>query len=112
MAKPKSSGSRIPAGMRQVQTGGLPPFHDFSKHKELDGKVVTIRTFKNRWGRKQRSMDVADENGVLCSVTESAALRGLFDQAKKGKRVVIRFLGAKKIKGRKNPMRQYECYIQ
>lgn len=110
--KQKQQRSKVPAGMRQVQTGGLPPFHDFSKHRELDGKVVAVRKFKDRWGNKKRSMDIADSDGVLCSVTESAALRGLFNQAKIGKRVVIRFLGSKKIKGRKNPMKQFECYTQ
>jgi hypothetical protein len=113
MAKRKKAASGIPEGMRQVQSGKLAPFHDFSKRNPLDGVVVAIRSFTDRWKKKNRAMDIADsETAELTSVTESAGLRGLFDSAKKGDRIWIRYDGQKKIKGRNRPMREYTTAIQ
>lgn len=112
MARTKRSASAIPAGYQQVQSGGRAPFHDFKTSPILEGKIVGMHSFTDRWKNKKQIMEIASkETGEVTAVSESAALTGLFKQAKKGAMVWIRFDGLVKIKGRKQPMRQYTTGI-
>lgn len=107
--------SKIPEGFRRLETGNFPPVHDFTKAAELQGTVNSIKTVEVKTGRKvdkTRIMYVADENGVLVSVWESAALEGLFDEAKPGDEVYIQYTGPIKIKGRKQPMKGFQTAIR
>lgn len=95
-----------------MQSGGLAPFHDFAKEKVLLGTVVKLRSFVDRWKNKKQVMEIATSSGEIVAVSSAAALKGMFAIAKKGKKVWIRFDGLKKIKGRKQPMRQYTTAVE
>lgn len=105
----------LPAGFRQVNSGNFPPNHDFKKNPILQGEVTEIKTVAVKIGRKPkdtRLMIIADENGVLTSVWESAALEGLFEEAKKGDEVYIQFTGMITIKGRQQPMKGFVAAVK
>jgi hypothetical protein len=107
---PKQSNA-IPKGMRQLQSGGLAPFHDFKKNPVLYGTVIKIREFVDRWKNKRKVIEVSDSDGLISAVSSSKSLDALFSEAKKGKKVYIRFDGTKKIPGRKQPMKMYTTAI-
>lgn len=109
----RNSGNAIPAGYTQVQSGDRAPFHDFQKQKTLEGKVIGRHSFTDRWKNKKDILEIADAStGEITAVSESASLKGIFKRAKKGSDVFIRFDGLVKIKGRKQPMRQYTTAIK
>lgn len=109
----RTSRNAIPADFIQVQSGDRAPFHDFKQEKILVGKVTGIHSFTDRWKNKKRIMEIVNtDTGEVSAVSSSAALKGLFKQAKKGSEVYIRFEGLVKIKGRKLPMRQYTTAIK
>jgi len=95
----------IPDGYTMPASAQVPNW-DFEKKKTLVGDLVSIKIVtkkKVRKGEKKttRLMIVREENGNLLQVWESKALEGLFDEAKKGRGLYLRFDGyAKKEKGR------------
>lgn len=109
----RSPGNAIPSGYTQVQSGDRAPFHDFTKKKTLEGKVIGRHSFTDRWKNKKDILEVADlETGEVTAISESASLKGIFKRAKKGSAIFVRFDGLVKIKGRKQPMRQYTTAIK
>jgi hypothetical protein len=104
----------VPPGMRRIEGGNFPPVNDFEKNPVVQGIIHGIKTVAAKIGRKAqdtRIMTIADENGVLVSVWESAALEKLFDEAKPGMQVWIHYTGPISIKGRKQPMKGFECAL-
>lgn len=118
--KSKKSASRavakLPAGFTAVATGGsFGAWHDFHKQPVLTGKVVELGSFEQeqeytdaKGKKKSRTVDrqtmtVEQANKVLSTVSDSYALKGLFEMGKKlkGKVVFLRFDGQKKLKGGK-----------
>lgn len=109
---PKAS---MPKGFRQISGGNFPPVHDFKKVAILEGVVQEIKTIATKIGRKAqdtRLMVIADTDGVLTSVWESAALGGLFDEVKKGDTVHIQFTGMVEVKGREQKMKGFIAGIK
>lgn len=105
---------KLPPGFRQVSSGNFPPIWNFKAQPVLQGTVHEIKTVATKIGRKAqdtRLMVIADADGVLTSVWESAALSGLFDEAQKGDKVHIQFTGMIKIKGRQQPMKGFTAGI-
>lgn len=106
---------QLPSGFKQVSSGNFPPNHDFKKNPILQGEVQDIKTVAVKIGRKPkdtRLMIVSDDDGVLSSVWESAALEGLFEAAKKGDEIFIQFTGMIAIKGRQQPMKGFVAGIK
>lgn len=104
----------LPQGFRQVSSGNFPAVWNHKANPTLQGVVQEIKTVATKIGRKAqetRLMVIADSDGVLQSVWESAALTGLFDEAKKGDTVYIQFTGPIKIKGRTQPMKGFVAGI-
>ena len=103
-----------PTGARRVAGGNFPPLHDFEKNPVLTGTVEDIKTIQVKIRRKvedTRIMYVADDDGVVESVWESAALEALFNEVKKGSVVWIAYTGLIDIKGRPQPMKGFDAYI-
>lgn len=112
MAKANSKG--IPERYKIVQSGSFPDIYDFTKHNVLEGTVSQIKTVTTRRGKKldkSRIAYIANTDGEVFGVWESAALREFMGQIKKGDEVFIRFNGLKKIKGQKNPMKDFTTGI-
>ena len=95
----------IPEGFVMPATAQVPNW-DFEKRQLLQGTIINIKLItkkKVRKGEKKttRLIHVREDGGNLLQVWESAALTGLFDEAKKGAEVFIRFDGhGPKVKGR------------
>jgi hypothetical protein len=103
-----------PAGARKIEGGNFPPLHDFEKNPVLTGTVTEVKTIQVKKRKKMeetRIMYVADDDGVVESVWESAALEKLFDEVKKGEKIWIAFTGMIQIKGRQQPMKGFDAYI-
>lgn len=117
VANPPGNGATIPAGFKRVLTGNFPDVFDFRTTATLQGTVSEIKNVQTKRGKKMvesRIMYVADKDGALYGVWESAALAGLFNELgknPKGRKVWIHYKGEKKIKGQANPMHDFETAI-
>lgn len=113
MAKSKSKGliGTPPKGFKPVAVaGGFGVTHDFKVEPILQGLCVAIREDVGK--NKQSVMEVKTDKG-LRTVWGSAQLSGLFEAVKPGKsQVYIHFTGTQKMKGKKSPMKLFECYIK
>lgn len=107
--------SEMPEGYRRT-AGNFPQIHDFKKEPILTGIVQEIKTVAMKMRGKAsetRIMSVAQhETGEISAVWESAALQGLFDEAKKGDDVFIKFTGMIRVKGRAQPMKGFDAGIK
>jgi len=109
----KSSIPPVPSKYKLMGKGNFPPVWTPEKIGDfLEGIVQQVKAIPTKWKRKgkqdeTRIMYVADDDGVLKSVWESAALSDLFDNAQAGDGVYIRYDGPIVIKGRKEPMKGY-----
>lgn len=92
MAKAKDA-STAPKGFRKFET---PVAWDFEKNPILQGTVLNIKVIpRTRDGEvtKQKVAQVRDDDGVIHSFWESAALIGFFDELKPGKQIWVKYLG-------------------
>lgn len=104
-----AAASKLPAGYESVQGAGFPDNHDFEKSPILQGTVTDVKTVSVKKGRKMEDtqlMTVADSDGVISAVWNSAGLKELFSKVKKGDSVFIEFLGMIPLKG-KQSMKKY-----
>lgn len=104
---------KLPAGYERVQRGNFPDTWDFHKkgNEVLSGVVQQIKTAQTKNG-ETRLMYVADSDGQLWSVWDSAALEGLFNDARPGDSVFIRFKGMISVKGRKQKMKDFDVGLK
>lgn len=106
--------AKLPKGFKAI--AGFGGFWDFKKEKVLVGVFVGFKTIDSQYKddkgkpKKQRVATIRRADGSEVSVFESGALRPLFD-LKKNTKVAIAFRGLKKIKGRKQPMKDFEIGV-
>lgn len=103
----------IPAGFKPLETGGFAPNWDYKKNPILTGKVTSIAKIPTPRNNKKVTlkMDVATDAGTM-SVWESKALEGLFETAKVGSTVWVRYDGEIKVKGRKKSMHGFTAAVK
>ena len=121
MAKQKQGSKKagaipLPPGFRQTNRGNFPPVFAFNKvGTVLQGIVQGIKDVPKgkNVDKDTRIMYVAnDSTGEVNAVWQSAALTDLFDSAKKGDEVFIRYDGEVKVKGRRQPMHGFTAGIK
>lgn len=125
MAKAAKSGAKrgrppitveLPKGFRAITGGGdFAPSWDYVKQREITGAVVKFGEVPSRFkkGETQKNLTVKTASGEY-TIWESAGTRPFFDPAnkvKKGTKIHCTFTGLLKIKGRKEPMKQFLCGI-
>lgn len=115
-AKRSTVDKSLPAGYTQVSSTDFPDNHDFDKNPICEGTVVDIKTVlvrpsASKKPEERKIMAVADSDGVISAVWESAGLKGLFKEAKKGDQVFIKFVETIALKGRKS-MRKFVTGIK
>jgi len=116
--KQDTSQAKLPAGFKQVDVGGaFGVAQDWEKHPVLVGKCIDIRTVAIGEGKRKKDTQVMtvqdNETGVLKSVWHAYQLDGLFKEKKiKGRQVYIQYLGSKKLKGARNPMKLFSCGVK
>lgn len=104
--------AKLPAGFTSVNvTGDFGAWHDFHKQKVLQGKVLEMHKIDSEDdnGKKitKRVISVKTDKGVVSSVSESFALKGLFDmKGLVGKTVYIQYLGQKSFRNKKGKARK------
>ena len=109
-----TKGASLPKGFKAIS--GFGGSWDFKKERVLIGNVVGFKTIDSQYKddrgkpKKQRIATIRRADKTEVSVFESGALRPLFD-LKKGTKVAIVFRGLKKIKGRKQPMKDFEIGV-
>lgn len=102
-------------GWKPIAGSRFPDIFDFKKKKELVGHVSQVKTVSIRRGKKLVQSKIAyivDSDGVLWGVWQSAALEGFFGEIKKGMEVKIQYRGLLKIKGQKNPMKDFVTFAR
>lgn len=77
----------------------------------IDGELREVESGTGKNKRVSRIMSIRTDAGVLYDVWDSAALRGLFDQAEVGQRVAIAFQGYREIAGRSQPMKLFSAGV-
>lgn len=110
---PKSA--KNSGGWKPVQGSKFPDIFDFKKTPQFEGHVSQVKKVSIRRGKKlvqSRIAYIVDKDGVLWGVWESAALGALFSSMKKGQQVRIRYNGLKKIRGQKNPMKDFSSWTR
>ncbi len=106
-AKKKAANATLPTGYKKIGGGG-PAAFDFKTGGALEGTVIEKKTVpqqrKEKVGKKTVMktvnvpvMIVADKDGELHSVWESAGIKDLIAAAKPKQKVFIRFDGQKKL---------------
>lgn len=106
--------AKLPKGFKAIS--GFGGSWDFKKEKVLVGVVVSFKTIDSQYKddrgkpKKQRLATIRRADGSEVTVYESGALKPLFD-LKKGTKIAIAFRGLKKIKGRKQPMKDFELGV-
>lgn len=103
--------AKLPAGFQAVATGGGGQWHNWEENPVLQGTVTAMGSFEGEYG-KQRTMTVKDSKGVESTVSESGALKELFNKAKKGKQVYIQLVGVVKLKNKKTGKPNGKTYKQ
>jgi hypothetical protein len=116
MAKAKAKrGNAVPKGYKAI--GGFAQRWDVKKVRELRGewgkvrKVTQKATRKGEKDRIVRVTDVTTDHGTY-ALWESAGLRALFDAAKAGDNVYIRFDGMGRAKRGQSAPKLYTVAIQ
>jgi hypothetical protein len=105
----------LPAGFKAITAGGdYAPSWEFERTPVIEGVLKSVRVWRKPKKGKEPARDVriatvATKNGDL-SVWESAGLRALFT-VKKGKRVALVYKGKRRIKGRTQPMRDFQVGV-
>lgn len=103
-------GLKVPAGFKITPLSEFASFHKFTKSESsVQGKILQFKKIADKFkkGEKKNIMILEKEDGSVVSVSESAALRGLFDKDNIGKEVYIKYIGDIKIKGQKNAMKNF-----
>lgn len=106
----------LPKGFRPITGGGdFAQSWDYMKQKEITGKVISFGEVPSKYkkGETQKNMVVETSDGPR-TIWESAGTRPFFDpdnKVKKGTKIHCTFAGLLKIKGRKEPMKQFLCGI-
>lgn len=106
----------LPAGFKAIQGGGdFAPSWDWKKQPVIEGIMHGIRSVKlpkkgKIPAREVQVYTIRTKDGDV-GVWESAGLRAL-KEVKKGKQVAIVYLGQKKIKGRPQPMRDFQVGVK
>ena len=104
-----------PEGFQSVGGSGFPSSHDFDTNPVLVGEVTKMRDVIVKYGKENTStriLEVRPGSGPTVSVWQSAALVTLFDDVAVGDHVWISYTGEIKLKGKRNPMKGFECAIQ
>lgn len=115
--KRKSIVIELPKGFRAISGGGdFAPTWDYMREKSITGVVQSFGEVPSRFkkGEVQRNLVIKTADGER-TIWESAGTRPFFDKAnkvKKGTAIVCTFTGLLKIKGRKEPMKQFLCGIK
>jgi hypothetical protein len=98
----KKVAPQLPKGFKAVTSGGGNSV-EWKPGMIVTGNVVEIKTIDKKNPKKgeeptTRLMRIKTSDGAEVTVWEKAALRGLFDIAKKGKAVFIQHVGMGKAK--------------
>lgn len=113
---PALSKAQLPAGYVPVAQSEYGSEWQYTEQPVLEGVVQgEVRTVEVKYGRdlkNVRVLSVADHDGVLYSLWESATLRPLFDAVKPGDHVAVVYQGTRVIKGRKEPMKVFTAGIK
>ena len=113
MAKAKKTMVELPKGYKAIESGGFSPSWDFRKQPLLEGTLGKVRTIEQGKGKTKREVkvvEVTQKDGKAVTVWESVKLRPLFEQKDKAKVCVV-FKGFVKIKGRSQPMKDFEVGV-
>ena len=108
MATSKMKAS-LPKGFKAITGGGGDAIEWKKAGQIVHGVVIEVKTvarkvFKKGEDPNFRILRIKEKGtGKEVGVFEKAALRGLFDAAKKGREVYIEFLGMGKKVGKKSP---------
>lgn len=111
----------LPDGFVSKSGGDFAPIHNFMEAGNevlqgfVQGEVRTVVTkpakgngLGNNAEQSSRVMTVADsDTGEVKAFWESKALEGLFNDAKAGDEVYVKYTGPVKVKGRPKPMRGF-----
>ena len=100
---------KLPPGMEMVSDGTLTPEHDWTANPEIYGEMQIIKVVPVRRGKlieNTRLMIVTGTDGKT-AVWESAGLKDLFDIAKPGGKIYIKYKGLMELDGGRNPMKQF-----
>lgn len=114
MRKQASKTVRVPKGYEQVSTSNFNPLWNFSADPVCEGVVTAIRegtVGKGKDAKRCRYLDLQTRRGVA-SIRESKNLSAFFDRIGGGEEVLVHFRGTKKIAGRPQPMKVFECFIR
>jgi hypothetical protein len=109
-------GLQLPSGFKAISGGGMAQTWDYMRQKTLVGTIKSFHTvassYKDDKGKpkKQRNAVVEQKGGEQVTVWESAGTRPVFD-LKKGAKIAIVFRGLVKIKGRKEPMKDFQVGV-
>lgn len=105
----------LPKGFNPIAAGGqFAPSHDFRLEKICTGALLAVRKTTFDKGKKdERTVRIATIKTAKGerSVWESAGNRALFD-VKKGTQVFVQYIGMKKLKGKKNAMREFVVAVK
>lgn len=93
----KTATVQLPKGFKPI-TGGGGDSVDWTKTPIVQGNVIEVKTIEKKNPKKgedptTRLMRIKTKEGAEVTVWEKAALKGLFEVAKKGKAVFIQHLG-------------------
>lgn len=116
-SKPRGATFSPPKGFKVLNApNGFGTSHDFYVEPIVQGEVVEIKDIPKappKIKRDTRVMVLKTKAG-LRTVWDAAQLHGLFDMGKKiiGKAVFIQFTGTKKIKGQRNPMKEFSVAVR
>lgn len=107
--KVKAIKPALPSGFKALDNIGK-FFSGKSPGDQLVGKLVKVETRhfpKGRYPARDANVYIVEtKEGQKVEVTQSGGL-GAMEQVKKGQTVAIVFIGMKKLKGRREPMREY-----
>lgn len=105
--------TQVPEGFKATSSSFAPtwaPWKDKSQPNEITGEWGSEREVPVRRGRgseDQRVCNITTEDGDVYSIWCSAGLMGLFDEAKEGDTVFIRYDGEGKAKKGQNAPRLF-----
>lgn len=93
--------AKLPAGFTVTGVPGSGgSFVNWEQSPIVQGKVTDTFKRKGEYG-VQRYLTVKQKNGIEVSFSESFALAGLFNQAKKGSEIYVQYHGTVPGKGKK-----------
>lgn len=113
MARKTTAGSGSD-GWRKMSTGSFPPNHDFKRVPELEGVVTEKKKVPQKRGKKTEEVTViyvANKDGEIAAVWESAALESFMAEVKPKDIVRIVSKGVQKLKGKKT-LKAFDVFIK